>query len=137
MERFEQLVKALRYCKVDYCSSCLGCPMYADYEGSGCINEMHDSAAAAIEDLQAVLKEADKKQAYQHDYVCELVAEVEELKAQLPKRGEWIWDDKKCIYVCSVCGSPKVRENMDRQIIKEQAYCYSCGAKMEVQDDRK
>ena len=38
-------------------------------------------AAAAIESLQALLKEADKKQAYQHDYICELVAEVEELKA--------------------------------------------------------
>ena len=48
----------------------------------------------------------------------------------MPKRGKWIWDDKRCIYVCSMCGSPKVRENMDRQIIKEQAYCYSCGAKM-------
>ena len=63
-----------------------------------------------------------------------LQAKVERLQAQLPKLGEWIWDDKRCIYVCSVCGSPKVRENMDRQIIKEQAYCYSCGAKMEVQE---
>lgn len=60
--------------------------------------------------------------------------EISKLKAQLPKRGKWIWDDKRCIYVCSVCGSPKVRENMDRQIIKEQAYCYHCGAKMEVRD---
>ena len=69
------------------------------------------------------------------DWVKTLVHE--ELKQQLPKRGVWIWDDKRCIYVCSVCGSPKVRENMDRQIIKEQAYCYSCGAKMtEVQDDK-
>lgn len=63
------------------------------------------------------------------DWVKTLVHE--ELEQQLPKRGEWIWDDKRCIYVCSVCGSPKVRENMDRQIIKEQAYCYSCGAKMD------
>ena len=55
---------------------------------------------------------------------------IEALQAQLPKRGKWIWDDKRCIYVCSVCGLPKVRENMDRKIIKEQAYCYSCGAKM-------
>ena len=61
-------------------------------------------------------------------------AAIEALQAQLPKRGEWIWDDKRCIYVCSVCGSPKMRENMDRQVIKEQAYCYSCGAKMEVQE---
>ena len=61
-------------------------------------------------------------------------AAIEELQALEPKLGEWIWDDKRCIYVCSLCGSPKVRENMDRQIIKEQAYCYSCGAKMEVQE---
>ena len=65
---------------------------------------------------------------------ADAAAAIEALQAQLPKRGEWIWDDKRCIYVCSVCGSPKVRENMDRQIIKEQAYCYSCGAEMEVQD---
>lgn len=63
-----------------------------------------------------------------------LQAELIRIYKQLPKRGEWIWDDKRCIHVCSVCGSPKVRENMDRQIIKEQAYCYSCGAKMEVQE---
>ena len=67
--------------------------------------------------------------AYEHGYADGMA----EVKAQLQKRGKWIWDDKRCIYVCSVCGSPKVRENMDRQIIKEQAYCYSCGAKMEVQ----
>ena len=29
---------------------------------------MHD-AAAAIEDLQSILTEADEKQAYQHDYI--------------------------------------------------------------------
>lgn len=32
---------------------------------------------------------------------------------------------------------PRVRENMDRQIIKKQTYCYSCEAKMEAQDGSK
>lgn len=61
MTDYSELVKALRYCKVDYCSSCLGCPMYADYDGSGCINEMHDSAAAAIEALVKRVKCAEEK----------------------------------------------------------------------------
>ena len=71
-------------------------------------------AAAAIEELQAVLKEADKKQEYQHDCICELTAENEELKAEVkrlePKRGEWIYKPKDAIEMmftlpkCSVCG---------------------------------
>ncbi len=61
MTDYSELVKALRYCKVDYCSSCLGCPMYEDYEGSGCINEMHDSAAAAIEELSKTVKDLTTK----------------------------------------------------------------------------
>ena len=85
------------------------------------------------------VKELDEIDCHFHSALIRLmykrIEEFEsEKKTQLPKRGEWVWDDKRCIYVCSVCGSPKVRENMDRQIIKEQAYCYSCGAKMEVQE---
>ena len=86
---------------------------------------MISDAAAAIEALEARLGEAENSVERWKDMY---------LTKHEPKLGEWIWDDKRCIYVCSVCGSPKVRENMDRQIIKEQAYCYSCGAKMEVQE---
>ena len=48
---------------------------------------MHD-AAAAIEALQALLTEADKKQAYQHDRICELTAENEELQAEVQDLNE-------------------------------------------------
>ena len=106
MTDYTELVKALR-CKRDDCEGC-DLAFFDKDEGWMCqYAAKDDDAAAAIEALQA----------------------------QLPKRGEWIWDDKRCIYVCSVCGSPKVRENMDRQIIREQAYCYSCGAKMTGEQD--
>lgn len=85
----DKLVKALRCCAENF--GCpIECPRYspADEGVRACVSRLEKDAAAAIEDLQAMLTEADKKQAYQHDYVCELVAEVEELKAQLPKRGK-------------------------------------------------
>ena len=85
-------------------------------------------------DLIKALRSASTISSAWEKLMLDAAAAIEALQSQLPKRGEWIWDDKRCIYVCSVCGSPKVRENMDRQIIKEQAYCYSCGAKMEVQE---
>ena len=78
MTDYTKLIEALRYCKVDYCSSCLGCPMYADYEGSGCLNEMHDDAADAIEALQAEIRESMQRCAECGD----------ELAHQMPKRGE-------------------------------------------------
>ena len=99
------------------------------YEHGG---DIINDVAAAIEDLQAVLKEAGKKQAYQHDYICELVAEKEELqaeterlKAQLPKQGEWelIDEAEPMRWGCSRC----------KYLSWETSnYCPKCGAKMEM-----
>ena len=164
VNNYEQLVKALRLCQFGECG-CGKC-YYKELKGDWCTEDNHPEffdcddklkldAADAIEALRkrlvsalTALHLANEKMGYYgiqpyteadgddmiSDWVKTLVHE--ELEQQLPKRGVWIWDDKRCIYVCSVCGSPKVRENMDRQIIKEQAYCYSCGAKMEAQDDK-
>lgn len=111
MTDYEQVVKALRYCSTTegmvYCN--VNCKYGWEERSKGCKDLLMTDAAAAIEALQAerdewidrcyrsdekvaelsekvaerqaLLKEADKKQAYQHDYICELVAEVEELKA--------------------------------------------------------
>lgn len=143
---YEQLVKALRECASDDPDCIYNCPYY---NHDVCADDLKSDAADAIEALRkrivsalTALHLANEKMGYYgiqpyteadgddmiSDWVKTLVHE--ELEQQLPKRGEWVWDEKRCIYVCSVCGSPKVRENMDRQIIKEQAYCYSCGAKM-------
>lgn len=87
-------------------------------------SEARQKAEAAIEELKILLKEADKKQAYQHDYICELVAEVEGLKAaQLhwvsvkhpPTEGRryWVWDvDGFCYCDTWRCGKWELADAM-------------------------
>ena len=77
---YEQLVEALRYCKVDYCSSCLGCPMYADYDGSGCLNEMHDDAADAIERFVSLYEKAEMDATNLTGKLAQAEADIERLK---------------------------------------------------------
>lgn len=159
MAEYTELIKALRHCYEDD-DACATCQRWLAHDewGIKCKGRLISDAAAAIEDLEGFLAEAERdrdeymeRMEKEQKRVLELQDEVKRLKMHCadceygnspwpeepghePKLGEWIWDDKRCIYVCSVCGSPKVRENMDRQIIKEQAYCYSCGAKTEVQE---
>lgn len=132
--KYDELVKALRQCvtKGDLITICDGCPYKAEI-GVDCENNLHKDAAAAIEALQALLTEADKKQAYQHDCICELVAEVEELKAAQPKRGEWlnVTDSYHWYGKCSVCGEEFV---VDAYYAGGMNYCPNCGARMEVQE---
>lgn len=156
MTDYTKLVKALRCCTQNPPETCVGCT-YNIGNNECAVRGMMCDAAAAIEELQTdikrlkeVINELREAQTYIDHYGDRWLTSAkdvptaayehgyadgrDEAEAQLSKRGKWIWDDKRCIYVCSVCGLPKVRENMDRQIIKEQAYCYSCGAKMEVQE---
>ena len=141
MSDYTELVKALR-CKRDDCEGC-NLAFFDNDEGWMCqYSAKDDDAAAAIEALQAMLTEADKKQAYQHDYICELVAEVEELKAaqphlvsveQLPKRGEWIDVDEIKTY-CSNCNwaSYSMLAKKDAFLLRNNKtkFCPNCGAKM-------
>ena len=68
-------------------------------------------------------------------------AAIEDLQAQLPKRGEWIEENRRprsSQFVCSECH----RTAYDPQPTRDKAwrkrcryaYCPNCGAKMEVQD---
>ena len=68
-------------------------------------------------------------------------AAIEELQAQLPKRGEWVEENRRLRssqFVCSECH----RTAYDPQPTRDKAwrkrcryaYCPNCGAKMEVQD---
>lgn len=49
---------------------------------------------------------------------------IETLRAQLPKRGEWIMDGRYTRH-CSIC---------NESVAWPEKYCPNCGAKMEVQE---
>jgi hypothetical protein len=68
-------------------------------------------------------------------------AAIEALQAQLPKRGEWVEENRRprsSQFVCSECH----RTAYDPQPTRDKAwkkrcryaYCPNCGAKMEVQE---
>lgn len=68
-------------------------------------------------------------------------ATIEDLQAQLPKRGEWVEENRRprsSKFVCSECH----RTSYDPQPTRDKAwkkrcryaYCPNCGAKMEVQE---
>ena len=50
MTDYTKLIEALRYCKIN--EPCERCPLAADDDGNGkCVNELHDDAVDAIEEL--------------------------------------------------------------------------------------
>ena len=110
MTDYTELVKALRCCAENF--GCLiECPRYspADEGVRACVSRLEKDAAAAIEALQA----------------------------QLPKRGKWIvHTEVKNIYggICIEC--PVCRDHFVVLNVSDEKYCRSCGAKMEVQDDK-
>lgn len=64
-----------------------------------------------------------------------------ELKAQMPKRGEWTEENRRprsSQFVCSVCHRTAYdpQPSRDPKWVKRcrYAYCPNCGAKMEVQE---
>lgn len=73
--------------------------------------------------------------------LSDAAAAIEALQAQLPKRGEWIEENRRprsSQFVCSECH----RTAYDPQPTRDKAwrkrcryaYCPNCGAKMEVQE---
>ena len=110
--------------------------MNEETHGTGCFNIMHQRAAAAIEALNRLVYlntqrcEALRKQLREAHESYE--RHLNDLEAQLPKRGEWIFNPSDGIEAmftkpkCSVCGF----ESADGL-----NYCSKCGAKMmEVQE---
>lgn len=115
MANYEKLVEALRYCVSGVCKNC---SYFEKCKKNGtAMAKLHNDAADAIEALQA----------------------------QLPKRGEWVEENRRprsSQFVCSECH----RTAYDPQPTRDKAwrkrcryaYCPNCGAdmrKMEVQDD--
>ena len=111
----------------------------------GCDADLIERAADAIEalnhlvDLNTERCEALRKQLRESHENYE--KHLNELEAQLPKRGEWIEENRRprsSQFVCSECH----RTAYDPQPTRDKAwrkrcryaYCPNCGAKMKVQD---
>lgn len=134
MMDYDKLVKALRHCSHDGLVKCNECEYGGKEWPVGCEDEMMADAAAAIEDLQKDLTTLQK---------CYEIADttVDEVLKQLPKRGEWVEENRRprsSQFVCSECH----RTAYDPQPTRDKAwrkrcryaYCPNCGAKMEAQD---
>ena len=71
------------------------------------------------------------------ELMADAAAAIEELQAQLPKRGKWKetdmgWDGDTA-WVCSVCGEPwTLIDGTPKE--NNMNFCPNCGAKMEVQE---
>ena len=145
MKDYSKLVEALRCkatCDWTNCGNC----KYADEDDNprGCWGtKIYADAAAAIEALQAKQKKTvtqifGEEQMAWEGRCKDLMYQIADLQAQLPKRGEWIWIQKENggqYKGCSVCHAPIPTDSMLDYLDDEDCdFCYSCGAKMEVQD---
>ena len=141
MTDYSELVKALRYCADN--AFCNDCPIFET-----CVWMKHGGmtlASDAIEDLNRLvdlntercegLREQLRKAQEQYE------KHLNELEQQLPKRGEWVEENRRprsSQFVCSECH----RTAYDPQPTRDKAwrkrcryaYCPNCGAKMEVQE---
>ena len=124
MTDYKKLVNALR-CG-EYRPECgsSDCPYWS---GLGCMDgQLMEDAAAAIEALETEIRESMQKCAECGDRMVE------------PKRGEWITirlNNGGSYTGCSCCEAPIPTDTMLDYIPEsESKYCYSCGAKMEVQE---
>jgi rubrerythrin len=149
MTDYEKLVKALR-CKRDDCEGC-DLAFFDKDEGWMCqYAAKDDDAADAIEALnhlvdlntercEGLRKQLREAQENYEKHLNELEAQltsaaaaIEDLQAQLPKRGKWIYKPKDAIEMmftlpkCSVCGHESSDANN---------YCPNCGADMMAKMD--
>lgn len=135
MTNYDKLVAALRY-HADT-TNCDACKLYdaGKCELKSCV--LHD-AADAIEAMQAEKKKTvtqifGEEQQEWEEYCTGLMNRIRELKAQMPKRGEWINSKERMRPdMCSVCGCVYEADRFMDKIAWN--YCPRCGAKMEVQD---
>lgn len=144
MTNYEELVKALR-CG-EYRPECgsSDCPYWS---GLGCMDgQLVEDAAASIEELQADVEKWTFNATLEQSKAIANFESYCKLKAQLPKRGEWIdgenfEDPFLGKFRCSVCGHAvqAIEYNYEQKTVRftcgKSNYCPNCGAKMEVQDE--
>lgn len=112
MSDYTELIKALREAPDDW------------YDA-----DLHRDVAAAIEELQAEIRESMQKCAECGDRMVEpKQGEMYFLEYDNPETGEY----EQTYFQCSVCG--KYFYGIDECEAKHFNYCPNCGAKMEVQD---
>ena len=127
MTDYTELLELLRYCSSE--SGCIGCKLSEAYD---CTADLTRDAAAAIEALQAEIRESMQKCAECGDRMVE------------PKQGEWIEDTITYAgpglsnYKCSLCGKICGTWRMGLKPGELPNWCGNCGAdmraKMEVQE---
>ena len=124
MSKYAELIKALRCCCPQPQETCDGCSY--DTAGECNVGRMMLDAAAAIEELQAEVKQAAKRNAELHAELEKWVSAAEQ--AGEPKRGEWIEHGEPPMLVieCSVCG----QKYFNHALQEKAKYCSMCGAKM-------
>jgi hypothetical protein len=132
MTNYTKLVKALR-CKREDCEGC-DLAFFDKDEGWMCRYAVKDDDAAdAIEELEAKHKELHGRIEDKELQIDMLTADntnyeiaIDELKAQLPKWGEWKTTRPDApmfgFYYCSICGRKRTSP--------QDNYCPNCGAKM-------
>ena len=140
MTDYKNLVEALRHCSEadDACATCQRW-LANDEWGIKCKGRLISDAAAAIEALNRLLDqntqrcEALRKQLREAHESYE--KHLNELKAQLPKRGKWVRveNGESYHYECSECGERPLYSRYGDVVLS--GVCPMCGAKMtEVQD---
>ena len=136
MTDYSETVKALRHC-TEADDGCATCERWVANDDCGllCKGRLLADAAAAIEELDAEETRLLLITSELQDKLMDAQAEVKRLE---PKRGEWIWIQKANggqYKGCSVCHAPIPTDSMMDYLDDEDCdFCYSCGAKMEVQE---
>lgn len=135
MERFEQLVKALR-CKRDDCEGC-DLSFFDKDEGWMCqYAAKDDDAADAIEALEKQIDSIENDKTNLEADIINLEIAIDKVNTQLPKRGKWVEDTTTYAgpglsnYKCSLCG--KICGTWKRGLKPNELpnWCGNCGAKM-------
>lgn len=137
---YSNYIKRMRMCANGNCKGCT-----YQYEGltntESCKEDLLYDAAEQLEDadkcnarLVKKCKEMEKRIAELTQTCTELTQTCTELEAQLPKEGEWIWENY--YWHCSVCGENPTR-GMGYVQGKNELFrvCPNCGAKMKGEHD--
>jgi DNA-directed RNA polymerase subunit RPC12/RpoP len=102
-----------------------------------CKAELMRDAADALEKADKRIAELEAQNELKDGTLTAMASDIGKLRAQMPKRGEWIWDSDTGTYHCSECNATSPQEDQDGDYIDCPNYCPNCGAKMDGAEDGK